>query len=213
MHNPNEQLHAIWSDPSTYFSFCNTDRSCLIQGFVSSWMLRGHYWNLSKSSLTSSGRETVCGIWSWSASVIERWTPNIDPMQCLSSQSSPNSMISLLSFMIGTRKKRRVVPTPPRWSRSSLKCHWRSQGIGLRHMSALKVRLCTCYFKHCPANIFSSPWWWRRWSSRASEGSNWENCCFSWWPCPQDAICLCPAKQPWIMYQICYIWVSFFSEN
>ena len=36
MNNPNEQLHAIWSDPINIFLICNTDRSCLIQGFVSS---------------------------------------------------------------------------------------------------------------------------------------------------------------------------------
>ena len=213
MHNPTEQLHAIWSDPINIFFVCNTDRSCLIQGFVSSWMLRGHYWNLSKSFLTSNGRGTVCGIWPWLSSVIEGWTPNIDRMQCLSSQYSLSLMILSFNFMTGTRKKKRSAPRHPMWLRRSLKCHWRTLAMSLRHISALKVRSYTCYFKHCPANIFSSAWWWRRWSSRASEGSDWENCCFSWWPCAQDVICLCPANQPWIMHQICYIWVSFFSEN
>ena len=194
MNNPNEQLHAIWSDLINIFLVCNTNWSCRIQGFVSSWMLRGHYWNLSKSFLTSSGRGTVCGIWPWSSSVIE--ARNIERMKCLSSQYLPSLMISSFNFMIGTGKKKRSAPRPPMWSRRSLRCHWRTLGIGLRHMSALKVCLYTCCSQHPPANIFSSPWWWRRWSSRPSEGSNRENCCFSWWPCPQDAICLCPAKQP-----------------
>ena len=153
MHKPNEQLHAIWSDliyiflVLQYWQIMPHPRFCFVL-------------NASRPLLELEQKffnEQRAGNGMWHLTIVEfrHWTldAKYHPMQYLSSQYSPSLMISSFSFMIGIGKKR-VAPMPPRWSRRSLKCHWRTLGIGLRGMSALKVRLYTCYFKHSQRTSF-----------------------------------------------------------